>query len=289
MSEKNIPKVILITGTSSGFGLLTAARLSAKHKVIATLRSLDKSGSLLSEVNHRQGVIDLLELDVTQKRSIESAVQYVAGKYGYLDVLVNNAGYGIGGYFEDLTEDEIRAQMETNFFGVQNMIRETLPLMRPRKQGKIINISSIAGLTASPCFGAYTASKWALEGFSESLYYELMPFGIHVALIEPGTYKTKIFQENAKYAKNFADPQSPYYYYSQHLKKKVMNFVNGCRKDPEMVARLVEKLIDDPYPHFRNIPDWESRIRLFLRKVLPFELHSYLTERLLFGDLKKKN
>ena len=115
-----------------------------------------------------------------------------------LDCVVNNAGYGIGGAFEDLTQEEIREQMETNFFGVQNVIREALHLMRNRGEGRIINISSVSGFSASPCFGAYNASKWALEGFSESLRYELKPFGIKVLLIEPGIYKTKILTENRR-------------------------------------------------------------------------------------------
>ena len=195
------PKVILITGSSSGFGMLTAVRLAqAGHRVIATMRDLNSSGALLDEGKKSGHEIETFQLDVTNKRSIRDTVRNVAAKHGYIDVLVNNAGYGIGGFFEDLTDEEIRAQMETNFFGVQNVTREVIPVMRQRRSGKIINISSIAGLSAAPSFGAYNASKWALEGFSESLRYEMKIWGIDVCLIEPGTYKTKIFYENARYA-----------------------------------------------------------------------------------------
>jgi hypothetical protein len=154
--------------------------------------------------------------------------------------------------------------------------------MRQRHSGKIINISSIAGVSASPSFGAYNASKWALEGFSESLYHEMKIWGIDVALIEPGTYKTKIFYENARYAKNFTNPDSPYYPISQFLEKKVKNYVDGCDKNLEDVPKLVEKLINSKNPPFRNIPDLETKILYRLRRMLPFNLYSNLIFKTLF-------
>ncbi len=288
MPTQNIqPKIILITGCSSGFGLLTAARLAAKgHKVIATMRDLNKQGPLLSEVIHRKGRVDIIALDVTNKKSIDKAFETIATKYGYIEVLVNNAGYGIGGFFEDLTEEEIRSQMETNFFGVQNVTRHAIRFMRPRGQGKIINISSVAGFSTSPAFSAYNASKWALEAFSESLRYELKLFGIDVHLIEPGTYNTKVFHENARYAKDFDNPQSPYYPYSQHLKRKVMNYINDCHKDPEEIPALIEKLISAKNSAFRNIPDIESLVMYRLRKYLPFRLYSWIIQSALFKGIK---
>lgn len=280
-------KVILITGCSSGFGLLTAARLASKgHHVVATMRAPAKSGALLQEVRTRGGEVDVLPLDVTDKASVEKAVRDIAAKYGYIDVLVNNAGYGIGGFFEDLTDKEIRQQFETNFFGVQNVIREVIPCMRQKKSGKIINISSAAGLSASPCFGAYNASKWALEGFSESLRAELKFWGIDVLLIEPGTYKTKIFYENARYAENFSNPLSPYYPISQFLERRVKDSVDDCHKDPEDIAILVEKLIAAKNPSFRNIPDIETQVMSVLRKLLPFRLYSWLIRKELFKNFQ---
>jgi NAD(P)-dependent dehydrogenase (short-subunit alcohol dehydrogenase family) len=170
-------KVVLITGCSSGFGLLIASRLASKNFIVyATMRNLDKQSPLLSEVNLRGGNINILKLDVTNKENVKEAISKIAAKEGYIDIVINNAGYGIGGFFEDLSDKEIRDQIETNFFGVQNVIREVIPLMRQRSHGKIINLSSVAGFSANPCFGAYNASKWALEGFSESLRYELKPW-----------------------------------------------------------------------------------------------------------------
>lgn len=280
-------KVILITGCSSGFGLLTAARLASKgHHVVATMRDPAKSGALLQEVRTRGGEVDVLPLDVTDKASVEKAVRDIAAKYGYIDVLVNNAGYGIGGFFEDLTDKEIRRQFETNFFGVQNVIREVIPCMRQKRSGKIINISSAAGLSASPCFGAYNASKWALEGFSESLRAELKFWGIDVLVIEPGTYKTKIFYENARYAENFNNPVSPYYPISQFLEHRVKDSVDDCHKDPEDIAILVEKLIAAKNPPFRNIPDIETQVMSVLRKILPFRLYSRLIRKELFKNFQ---
>ncbi|MDP2654183.1 MAG: SDR family oxidoreductase [Candidatus Omnitrophota bacterium] len=285
MGKTSQPQIILITGCSSGFGLLTAARLASKgHQVIATVRDLNKSGALRDEVKRKGGEVDIVLLDVTDKSSVQSALKDIAARYGFLDVLVNNAGYGIGGFFEDLTDEEIRQQMETNFFGAQNVTRAAIPLMRPRRKGKIINISSIAGFNGSPAFGAYNASKWALEGFSESLRHELKFFGIDVLLVEPGTYKTKIFYENARFAKNFRNEHSPYYRISLFLEKRVKDYVDDCHKDPEDVAELIERLINASRPSFRNIPDIESQFVYILKKFLPHRVFSAITRKILLQN-----
>ena len=188
---------------------------------------------------------------------------------------------GSADFFEDLTDQEIRSQMDTNFFGVLNVTREAIPFMRPKKSGKIINISSVSGFSGSPCFSAYCSSKWALEGFSESLRYELKPFGIDVLLIEPGTYKTKIFYENARRAKRYSDPSSPYCDMSKFMEEKIKNFVDDCYKDPEEIAALVEKLIQAKNPSFRNRPDIETQVTFLLRKYLPFRLYNYIVSKTL--------
>lgn len=286
--QESKSKVVLITGCSSGFGLLTAAHLSSKgYNVIATMRNLEKKSALLSEVNKLDGHLTILELDVTREDSVKACMDTVTKTFGGLDVLVNNAGYGIGGAFEDLTQEEIRAQMETNFFGVQNVTRAAIPLMRQRKKGRIINISSVSGFSTSPLFGAYNASKWALEGFSESLHYELKFFDIDVLLIEPGTYKTEIFFNNARYAKNFTNPESPYFEISKHLKKRVDSHVKDCHKDSAEIALLVEKLIVKKKPSFRNIPDLESQCLWVLRKFLPFKAYSWMIKCVLFKNFSR--
>lgn len=267
-------KVVLITGCSSGFGLRMAARLSATgHRVYPTMRDLSKKQELIDEMFYRGTQAEVLSMDVTDQDSIQEAVSLILEKEGRIDVLVNNAGYGIGGFFEDLTQDEIRAQMETNFFGVQNVTRAVLPSMRQQRSGLIVNMSSISGLYALPCFGAYNASKWALEGFSESLLFELEPFGIHVCLIEPGAYKTKIFYENRQYAANFFNTHSPYYQTSQVFQKRMNDNIRLDKKDPEEIAMIVEKLISMAHPPFRIIPDVRSRIIYRLKRFLPFSIY----------------
>jgi len=198
-----------------------------------------------------------------------------------IDVLINNAGYGIAGFFEDLSEEEIRGQMEVNFFGVQNVCRAVIPLMRKRAQGKIINISSIAGQVASPCLGAYNTSKWALEAFSESLYFELGLFGISVCLVEPGSYPTNIFTQNAHFAKNFNNAQSPYFRINQKLKDLSQNSIRKLKKNPDDVARLIVNIVNNPRVRLRYVSDLSSLSRMMLQKILPSRLTAYIFRRLI--------
>ena len=259
-----------------------AARLASRgHFVYATMRDITKKQPLLAEVDQRGGSVCILPLDVTNPETIKAAVKEIAIERGHIDVLINNAGFGIGGFFEDLTDEDLRQQMETNFFGVLNVTREVLPLMRPRRKGKIINISSLAGISSSPCFSAYNSSKWALEGFSESLYHEMRLFDIDVLLVEPGTYKTKIFFEHARYAKNFFNADSPYFEISQRLRSLVDNYVTRSTKDPEEVAKLVEGLIDRKKPPLRNQPDAQAKMIFFLRRFIPFRVWAWGVRRAL--------
>ncbi len=281
-------QVVLVTGSSSGFGMLTCLRLARKgYHVFASMRDPSKGQELIAKAQEFQQAITIIPLDVTQVNLIQSAVDLIISKAGAIDVLINNAGFGMGGFFEDLSDQDIRQQFEVNYFGVQNVCRAVIPLMRSQKKGKIINISSLAGIQASPCFSAYNASKWALEAFSESLWYELAPFGISVHLVEPGTYKTKIFYENSRFAQNFNNPASPYFARSQFLFKKVMAYVNQCHKDPENIPRLIEKVINQPNAPLRNIPDLEGKTLYFLRKLLPFKLYSLMIKKALYSDYPK--
>lgn len=264
------PKVILITGCSSGFGLLTAVRLAAKgHIVWATMRDLASQEPLEIELTSRNAKAYIRALDVTQPSTIKNVVEEIQKEHGHIDVLINNAGYGVAGFFEDLSAQQIRAQMDVNFFGVQNVCREVIPLMRQRKKGKIINISSVAGQVASPCLGAYNASKWALEAFSESLYYELGLFGISVVLVEPGSYPTRIFTRNAHYARDFDNAHSPYFSFSQKLKELAQQQIRKLKRDPQEVAGLIEKIVDQSHPRLRYVSDLGSWSRMMAQKLLP--------------------
>lgn len=284
MSSNHSQKVILVTGTSSGFGLLIAARLASKgHFVYATMRNLTKQQALLDESQKRGGQVLVRALDVTKPQTITAVLEEIKSHHGHIDIVVNNAGYGLGGFFEDLIEDEIRSQMETNFFGVQNVCRQVLPLMREQKQGLIINISSVAGQSATPSLGAYAASKWALEAFSESLYHEVASFGIKVVIVEPGSYPTKIFGENAHYAKGFNDPKSPYYEMSTALKKMIDSHINHSTRNPEQVAVLVEKITESKKPNLRYVSDFSSWYQMIIRKYLPAPIYGYFFRRMIYG------
>jgi len=280
-------KVILITGCSSGFGMLTAARLASRgHHVIATMRDLRRQNALASELSARGAQAEIRQMDVTDPFSIQQVIKEVGERYGYLDVLINNAGVAAGGAFEDLTQAEIRDVMETNFFGVQNVTRAVLPLMRPQGKGRIICVSSVSGFYGSPGFGAYNASKWALEGFCESLYYELKFFGIDVILIEPGAYKTKIFGENTRYAAHFDNDKSPYYPISMFLKKRVDEGLADNHRDPEDVASVIERAVDARFPKFRYTTEIEGKILFLLKRLLPFRLFSWIYRRILFKGFR---
>jgi NAD(P)-dependent dehydrogenase (short-subunit alcohol dehydrogenase family) len=187
--------VWLVTGASSGLGLeIARAVLAAGHKVIATSRNPSKTPNAVDEIQTTSNG-KWLELDVA---SIEAEKQIAAciEAFGHVDVLVNNAGYGSGGPLEDMSIEEIRRQMEVNFFGPVRTMKALIPHMRERKYGTIINITSTEGISSAPAIGVYGASKHAVEGLSESLYGELASFGIRVLLVEPGAMRTDFLDPN---------------------------------------------------------------------------------------------
>ncbi len=181
-------KTWFITGASKGFGReWTEAALERGDKVAGTARKLDTLDELVEKYSD---TFLPIQLDVTDRDADFDAVKRAAEHFGQLDVVVNNAGYGHFGMIEELTEDEVRAQMETNLFGALWVTQAALPIMRAQGSGHVIQVSSIGGISAFPTVGAYHASKWALEGFSQSLAQEVAGFGINVTLIEPGGYST---------------------------------------------------------------------------------------------------
>lgn len=181
-------KTWFITGASSGFGFsFTKYALSKGYEVIATARNV-ASLEGLSKTYSKQLLIE--KMDVTKAAEVRNAVASAQKRFGKIDVLINNAGYGIVGAVEETSEAELRAQMETNFFGAVSVTKEVLPMMRKQKSGAVVNISSMGGQLSFGGFSAYSASKFALEGMSEALAQELMPFGIKVLIVEPGAFRT---------------------------------------------------------------------------------------------------
>jgi NAD(P)-dependent dehydrogenase (short-subunit alcohol dehydrogenase family) len=205
-------KVALVTGASSGFGLLTSIELAkAGFRVVATMRDVGRR-ERLDQAVATSGVsarIDVRALDVTRFETIQSFVETVVGDYGRLDVLVNNAGFAVAGFAEDIKLDELRRQFETNFFGAVAMTKAALPTMRRQHSGHIIQISSIAGLHGSVTVSSYAASKHALEGWSESLRLEVNALGIKAVLVEPGAFQTDIWTRGAVMGEQATKETSP--------------------------------------------------------------------------------
>ncbi len=189
------PQTWFITGASQGLGLaLTRHLLAAGHRVAATSRRLD---SLMQAISGPTAAFLPLQMDLVDEASVAQAVQAALAAFGRLDVLVNNAGYGVGGSVEELTDAEARAAFEVNVFGALNVVRQALPHLRRQGAGHLINVSSIAGLAPLPGWGIYSAAKFALEGWSESLAQEVAPFGLKVTVVEPGGLRTNFLTPEA--------------------------------------------------------------------------------------------
>lgn len=179
-------KVVIITGASRGFGELIAKKFQKENfQVIATMRNIDSSPSLKKLEN-----VDIKKLDVTVKSDIKNVVDYTVEKYGRIDILINNAGYGAFGFLEEASDEEIRNQFNVNYFGLIDCIKGVLPQMRKQKDGVIVNISSIAGRFGLPFTSLYNSSKFAVEGLTECLHYELSLFGIDIKTVAPGSFRT---------------------------------------------------------------------------------------------------
>jgi len=201
--EHNVKKVWFITGASTGFGRAFAEyAIGQGYDVVVTARRLDKLESIKTLA---PGQVEALKMDVNNTAEVSAAVEAAVSRFGRVDVLVNNAGYGIVGAVEETPENELRAQMETNFFGAVSVTRALLPLFRQQQSGAIVNISSLGGQLSVAGFGAYSASKFALEGISEALAAELSPLGIKVMIVEPGQFKTDLAGAAMKYMPEIPD------------------------------------------------------------------------------------
>ena len=245
-------KVAVVTGTSSGIGHETSLALARSgFRTYATMRNLNKSENIKSVATKENLPIHINQLDVTDDISIKNAVQAILSEVGRIDVLVNNAGYALNGAFEDLTMDEIKAQFETNLFGVIRTTQAILPIMRKQEFGIIVNMSSGAGRLGYPGGSAYVSTKFAVEGLSESMAYELEPFGIKVVLVEPGVIRTN-FANAMVVAKKSQDPNSPY---SQIMQKMATSFEHMMENgsSPDLVARVVLKAVTSENPSLRYL------------------------------------
>ena len=259
------PKVILITGASSGFGR-EAARLLAQrgHRVFGTSR----------QARPDDGGVRMLPLDVRMEESVRAGVEKVLSEAGRIDVLVNNAGYVLAGLIEEATTEEAIAQFDTNVFGLVRMTKAVLPAMRRQHDGTIINIGSLAGLLGVPGEGFYAASKFAVEGYSESLRYEVEPFGIRVCIVEPSYFRTGLETGKIK----GTDRIEAY----DGLRERIMAaFDAGLRHggDPRTVAELIARIAVSPRPRFRYRVGREAHLLAPLRALLPDPLMAWGTRK----------
>ena len=250
-------KVVLVTGASSGNGQATAQLLSQHgHQVFGTSRHPESS--------EEASDCKMLTLEVCSDSSVAACVKSVLEQAGRIDVLVNNAGYEQGGALEEVSLDEAHAQFETNFFGVMRMVKAVLPSMRKQKSGQIINISSLAGLVGTPFLGTYTASKFALEGYTEALRHEVKPFNIQVSLVEAGFLNTPLKSKRQL----AAQPISDY----EEWRTRAMNTIREDEEkgpDAGLIADTILKIVETKTPHLRNIVGQQAKQVTRVRRLVP--------------------
>jgi NAD(P)-dependent dehydrogenase (short-subunit alcohol dehydrogenase family) len=274
-----ITRIAVVTGSSSGIGFETALLLARSgFHTYATMRNLEKSKNITEIANTEKLPLQVVQLDVNDDISVKNAIdKIVAAENKRIDVLVNNAGYGLFGPLADTSIEEIKAQFETNFFGVIRVTQQVLPVMRKQNSGggTIVNVSSVGGRIGIPILSAYQSTKFALEGLSESMSYELEPFGIRVVIIEPGFVRTNIINSSTS-AEKALDPKSPYFPLMQKVKNHFKSMMENASSSspPEEVAKVILHAITSENPQLRytvgndaaaiiqarmNMPDKEFR------------------------------
>jgi len=255
-------KTVLITGASSGIGRATAEYFQARGwKVVATMRNPSVEHELMQLAN-----VHCLALDVHDEASIRDALIESIQLFGSVDVVVNNAGYGALGPFEAASVDQVRRQFETNVFGVMNVMRVFLPYFREKKHGLFVNVSSVGGQVTWPLYSLYHATKWAVEGFTESISYELKQFGIRVKLVEPGAIKTDFYSRSQDV---FNKPGLTAY---DSYVNRVMPNLQQAGADapgPEVVAATIFKAATDGSNRLRYPVGSNAPMFLFLRRIIP--------------------
>jgi NAD(P)-dependent dehydrogenase (short-subunit alcohol dehydrogenase family) len=296
--------VVLITGCSSGFGLLAAVEAARRgHVVYAGVREPARAdglraaaGSLLDDRedgaapapddgtvqrhpldaagDRSGGCVRVVRLDVTRADHRDAVVARILADTGRIDALVNNAGVALGGFLETVDEDELRAVLETNVIAPWALTKAVLPAMRARRAGRIVMVGSMSGRVAFPGVGAYAASKFALEGLSEAWRHELALFGVQVLMVEPAQFKTDIFGRNRTLARR-AEAEGPWLPFARHLDGVVRGMVERRAGDPEVVGRLIVDLLEQERPRFRHPVGPNVGLRLALANLAPF----WLTER----------
>ena len=264
-------KTVLITGASSGFGLLTCVTLARRGwRVLATMRDLDRRDKLETAARNA-GVLERIEflaLDVTKSEQIAATADLVAKRSEPLHALINNAGFAVPGFAEDVTDAELREQFDTNFFGAAAVTRALLPQMRRQGFGYVVMVTSISGRLGFPGVSSYAASKFALEGWTETLRYEMNAPGIQVVLVEPGSFDTDIWTRNARLTAGLQNPNSANASRVPAWRSRIEQSAKD-RANPQVVADLIARILETPRPKLRYAVGKDARMALLMRRILP--------------------
>lgn len=264
-------KIVLITGCATGLGKALTERLlkTREYKLVITARA-HHLPQLEIQYGHLEDVL-LRELDITNEHQILHLVNEICNEWGRLDILINNAGVCYRSVVEHMDRESEMLQLETNYLGPMTLIRSILPIMREQMSGHIINVSSVSGMVSMPTMGSYSASKHALEGATESLWYEARPYDIKVSLVEPGfinsdSFKNTLYSKKARLSAKLKGPHSEYYASMAPFVERLMRWAFAT---PDSIAQKIEKLMKDPNPPLRLRVTVDAVVFSVLKKILP--------------------
>lgn len=264
-------RVAVVTGSSSGIGLETSLAFARNgFHTYATMRNLEDGSRHIMDIATKENLpLQPVQLDVNNDKSVKDAINRIVKEKGRIDIVINNAGYDLAGAIEEISYDDMKAQFETNFFGAVKVMKSVIPIMRNQRNGKIVNITSIGGRVAIPFHSIYHATKFALEGLSESIQYELEPFGIKIILIEPGTVRSD-FWKNMKTAatKPSGSESTTDLPYSQ-MKIKIAESLKQVAENglhPSEVAKAILDATTSDNPDFRYLVGKDATMTIEIRK-----------------------
>lgn len=279
-------KIILVTGCRSGFGCETALLAARQgHRVYAGLRDLADSDEFVRRCEG-QSIVPL-QLDITNPEQRRAAIARIHADHGRLDALVNNAGTALGGFLEQIDEDELRSLFEINVFATFAMTQAALPLMRgEQRRSTVVMLSSMSGRMAYPGLGAYASSKFALEGMAEAWRQELSEHGVRMVVVEPAMYRTSIFDRNRRVGRRVEEPGNPYAQRWSDFMRAYVALVDKTAGEPIEVAQLIVDLIEHPGPALRHPIGQGSRVRDVLARLAPYAVVEWLIPKVFHHTLR---